>query len=113
MFPILLYLVIEAGTYLQKYLTGKIRISAFPNKTNDNPVSLSIKYHAHEQETDAQWIYFTTDRLNFEPKEFTIQNLVLLDQYSDQINFTHFQYKGQKKTIRFNKGERVSKILLK
>ncbi len=92
----------EADAHIERYVREHFTIKL-------NGKTLSGNYIGKEYETDAVWIYVEIEEVAL-PGELDIANNILLDFYSDQLNFIHFNINGQKKSLRFHSGERRHRI---
>ncbi len=97
--------ITDADAYLERYVRDHFTIKA-DGKT------LNGAYLGKEYETDAVWIYIEIENVP-QPKQLEITDNFLMDFYSDQTNFIHFNIGGQKKSLRFHTGERKQEVIFK
>ncbi len=92
----------DVDTYLQKYVHDhfELRIDGKPYTGN---------YIGKEYETDAVWMYIEVSNVK-RPKQLEISSSFLIDFHTDQQNFVHFNIGGQKKSLRFRKGDGVQRV---
>lgn len=86
-----------AGTKssLEAYLLDKFDILI-----NKNPVEMHMI--GYELEEDAILCYIEIENVR-EVKTVDVKNSILCEIYDEQINLTHFQYKGQLKSLKTTK----------
>ena len=69
-----------------------------------NGKAVALKWVGKEQEGEATWVYLEAGQAE-DPTGFEVTNTILLELYDDQQNLVHLKAKGQKKSLKFRKGE--------
>jgi hypothetical protein len=93
----------QNDAYVEKYVTK--HFSLFSTKQK-----IKIDYLGKEQEADATWIYL---EIPFQGslEGIKLQNSILTDTYSDQINMLNFKMNQLAKTILYKKEKLVQSLL--
>ncbi len=88
--------------YLKKYLLKKIKINV-----NGTPVSLN--YIGKEYDIDIAKIYFEIENIS-ELNTFEIENIVLIDMFSEQQNIIHLQTSENRRSLFLDKNKPIGML---
>jgi hypothetical protein len=69
-------------------------------EVNNKPVALS--YLGHELESDAIWCYLEVTGVN-NLATITVENKVLIDAFSDQVNLIHIKKEGKIRSLKLHR----------
>lgn len=75
-------------------------LNGFQIEVNKKPVDMHMI--GYELENDAILCYIEVNKVQ-EISTITIRNSIICEVYEEQINLTHFQYKGQLKSLKTTK----------
>jgi hypothetical protein len=62
------------------------------------------RFLGYEVEDNVVWCYLEIEKVNG-LKEISVQYSVLVDTFDDQINLAHIRYRGDVKSLKFQKGQ--------
>lgn len=85
---------------LQKYVNKYFGVSV-------NGVGQTLTFTGSQVNGESVWIYFEANGVS-EIKTLKIKNAVLMDAYPNQNNILNIAYKGQQKTMSFQRGRESS-----
>lgn len=72
-----------------------------------NGVGQSLTFTGSQVNGESVWVYFEANGIS-EIKTLKIKNAVLMDAYPNQSNILNISYKGQQKTMSFQRGRENS-----
>ncbi|TDQ08757.1 DUF6702 family protein [Pedobacter metabolipauper] len=87
----------QADGLIADYVKNHLKIKA-------NNKSLVLKYVGYEIEEDAAWCYFETEATDV-IQRLAIENTILLEQHSSQINMIHAIVNGKRKSTKLDNPE--------
>ena len=87
---------------IEKYLKDKFRIKI-------NGKSTSLSFLGFELDSDAMLCYLEAKKIK-KIQNIEINNSIITEVYDDQVNLTHFQYKGEMKSLKASKNDTVGMI---
>lgn len=85
---------------LQKYVNRYFSVTV-------NGVGQPLTFTGSQVNGESVWVYFEANGIS-EIKTLKIKNAVLMDAYPNQSNILNISYKGQQKTLSFQRGRENS-----
>ena len=117
----------DAGSKSLKF-TAKINVEHIANTVKINPNSAgfeagvgnnfvveingsikSITFTGSQISDEAVWLYFEVNNVE-SISTMKIKNTILFDAYPKQFNVVNIVYKGQQKTMNFQKGKEINEV---
>ncbi|NAW52005.1 M penetrans family 1 protein [Elizabethkingia argentiflava] len=79
----------------------------FSASVNNNPIRLT--YTGSQVNGETVWVYFEATGIG-NINSIKIKNTLLLNDFTNQINLVNIAYKGQQKTMTFQRGKEVNEV---
>ena len=74
-----------------------------------NGVSKTLTFTGSQVNGESVWVYFETDNVS-DISNLKIKNSILLNAFPKQVNIVNVAYKGNQKTMTFQRGKEQSEI---
>jgi hypothetical protein len=84
----------QVNDFIASYVKDHLKIKA-------NGVALDLRFVGYEIEEEAAWCYFESD-VGAPVKQFTIQNNILFEQHTSQINMIHAIVNGKRQSTKLD-----------
>ncbi len=90
---------VQMDELVKRYITTHLAV-----RTNGK--LLPLQFFGWEQESEAIIVYTTATATGFDPKNITVENTILYDQFNDQMNIVHFIIAKERKSSKLNYPDR-------
>lgn len=94
---------VQMDELVKKYITSHLSV-------RNNGKLLPLQLFGWQLDKEVVYVYATASARDFNPKNITVENTILYDLFTDQMNIVHFLVVGDRKSTKLNYPDRKAQF---